>query len=349
MCKAFACLVPLPNVARVSWSTASKHIGFSSSTERDASFRKSVLEGVEVDAHRFANGVEQFTGNIAEDRVVEIHQIDFTGHVYNLQTKAGWYTSNSIITHNCSMLPNTKTWEEIGFPGIKEFRNEIEDGVTAFGKLTEHQQLAILGPSKFIAFRNGAIKLPDLVGRKRSAKWGTMRYEKSLSDLGLDGNALLKKYRNDFQVNNPDAKINFKFKNTVALGISIDLKEYFQSSTPGRDNLLARNTNFVRQSYSHIARQHKGDIQWIENNSSELIRAITNPEFIESLPRLQEHGNYTIAHGIRISDQLKPYLVVVVSFPHSQANNTVVTCFRTEERLFFTNGLLKQRWITTKK
>lgn len=94
----------------------------------------------------------------------------------------------------CFSVPVTMTWEEMGFPGIKEFRNEIEDGVTAFGKLTEHQQLAILGPAKYIAFRNGVIKLPDLVGRKRSAKWGTMRYERSLKELGLNSQKFLAEY-----------------------------------------------------------------------------------------------------------------------------------------------------------
>jgi SPP1 gp7 family putative phage head morphogenesis protein len=99
------------------------------------------------------------------------------------------------IAGRCSQLPWVKTWAELGFDGIGESMGEIEDGVTAFGKLTEHQQLAVLGPAKYVAFREGIIKLPELVGRRRSKRWGTMRYEKSLKELDLDVSDLLRMYR----------------------------------------------------------------------------------------------------------------------------------------------------------
>jgi hypothetical protein len=35
------------------------------------------------------------------DRILEVNRRRFCGHVYNLQTKTGWYIANNIITHNC--------------------------------------------------------------------------------------------------------------------------------------------------------------------------------------------------------------------------------------------------------
>lgn len=55
----------------------------------------------------FADSVERseidtaFTCEIAFDKIIGIEREFYSGHVYNLQTKQGWYVANSIITHNC--------------------------------------------------------------------------------------------------------------------------------------------------------------------------------------------------------------------------------------------------------
>lgn len=56
-------------------------------------------------------------------------------------------------------------------------------GVEAFGRLSEVQQLKILRPAKFAAWKDGAIKLEDLVGQRYDPRWGTMRYERSLMEV----------------------------------------------------------------------------------------------------------------------------------------------------------------------
>jgi hypothetical protein len=43
----------------------------------------------------------RFPGQVAAAKIVEIFGEDFSGHVYNLSTKDGWFIANSIITHNC--------------------------------------------------------------------------------------------------------------------------------------------------------------------------------------------------------------------------------------------------------
>jgi hypothetical protein len=76
-----------------------------------------------------------------------------------------------------------KSWKELGFPDLEETRYRTKDtGVQAFEKLDDAMKLKILGPGKFIAYREGAITLPDLVGRKYSRRWGSVRYEKSLKE-----------------------------------------------------------------------------------------------------------------------------------------------------------------------
>ena len=91
----------------------------------------------------------------------------------------------------CSMIPKTSTWEEIGakygidLSGIPDTNPVIESGISQFEKLPAEQQIAILGQAKYKAWKDGQFTLSDLVGRKRSKIWGTMRYEKSLKELRL--------------------------------------------------------------------------------------------------------------------------------------------------------------------
>jgi hypothetical protein len=54
-----------------------------------------------ADAQIARKTLEAFAGLVALDAIVQIERRTFSGHVYNLQTKLGWYACNSIITHNC--------------------------------------------------------------------------------------------------------------------------------------------------------------------------------------------------------------------------------------------------------
>ena len=59
-------------------------------------------------------------------------------------------------------------------------KSPIVPGPEQFAKLPPGQQLQVLGASKFRAYREGAIDLPDLVQRTESPRWGPGRREKSL-------------------------------------------------------------------------------------------------------------------------------------------------------------------------
>jgi SPP1 gp7 family putative phage head morphogenesis protein len=89
----------------------------------------------------------------------------------------------------CAMIPKTATWAEIGdmygidLSGIPDTNPVIEAGVSLFEQLSESEQIAILGLEKYNAWQDGQFDLLDIVGRRWSRKWGTMRYEKSLNEL----------------------------------------------------------------------------------------------------------------------------------------------------------------------
>ncbi len=83
----------------------------------------------------------------------------------------------------CSMVPLTKSWRELGFKDVPETRVQVEKGTDLFEKLTGVEKEKILGKAGFQAYKAGAVKLEDFVGRKRSREWGTMRHARSLRDI----------------------------------------------------------------------------------------------------------------------------------------------------------------------
>jgi len=87
----------------------------------------------------------------------------------------------------CVALPQTFTWEELGFAGVPESGVVVESGADKFAELDAADQRMVLGPSKYAAYQAGAIGLQDLVGIRESAVWGRSLYERSLTGfLGPD-------------------------------------------------------------------------------------------------------------------------------------------------------------------
>jgi SPP1 gp7 family putative phage head morphogenesis protein len=59
----------------------------------------------------------------------------------------------------------------------------VTPGTLEFARLSANEQRDILGPGKYDAFENGRFRLPDLVKRGRSSKWGPYRREKTLAEV----------------------------------------------------------------------------------------------------------------------------------------------------------------------
>lgn len=95
----------------------------------------------------------------------------------------------------CFEVPKTKTWAELGFAGVPERVSKVGTGAEAFGRLPEADKLRVLGPAKYAALREGKIKLGDLVGLRVDPRWGSIRAERSLKDLGEDAGKWLQRYQ----------------------------------------------------------------------------------------------------------------------------------------------------------
>ena len=73
----------------------------------------------------------------------------------------------------CAMVPRTKTWAEIGrmigvdLSDLPDANPRITPGVELFEKLAAEQQIKILGPAKYAAWKDGKFALSDIVGRAR--------------------------------------------------------------------------------------------------------------------------------------------------------------------------------------
>lgn len=83
----------------------------------------------------------------------------------------------------CTMIPQTKTWAQLGVSGVLETRVEVESGDAVFARLSEGEALAILGPGKFRLYQEGALRLRDLVGFREEPQWGWVGYERTLAQL----------------------------------------------------------------------------------------------------------------------------------------------------------------------
>lgn len=83
----------------------------------------------------------------------------------------------------CAMLPRTVSWAELGYTGIPDRRPGITAGPTLFARLARADQLEVLGPGKFDAYKAGALGLEDLVRPTQSGRWGPGLREASLREL----------------------------------------------------------------------------------------------------------------------------------------------------------------------
>lgn len=89
-------------------------VGFGTTSYGDPRFDKTTFNGPAADTVELRNGKSAVPKEISlgkgvvvdgystqSVRIVKVEHESFTGHVYNLQTKAGWYIAQNLIAHNC--------------------------------------------------------------------------------------------------------------------------------------------------------------------------------------------------------------------------------------------------------
>lgn len=104
--------------------------------------------------------IDGLSGPVAIDYVVDIRKIDFSGHVYNLQSEDEYFIANGIITHNCRgvYVPVLKSWKELGVDGPDLPRStrasmdgQVADSVTFADRLksaSRAQRIEMLGKAR---------------------------------------------------------------------------------------------------------------------------------------------------------------------------------------------------------
>lgn len=141
----------------------------------DTVFSKDALNDTLVNSELFSDGGTAYSGAIFVDDIISVDIINFSGHVYNLETVKGWYVANGIVTHNCRsvMMGIRRTFKELGLDleePIGRTRSSAEgqiDRETSFEEFlkrrTVEQQNEQLGKGRAELWRNGTITLRQLL------------------------------------------------------------------------------------------------------------------------------------------------------------------------------------------
>lgn len=90
---------------------------------------------------------------------------------------------NSHPNCRCAMIPLTVSWAELGFTDIAETAADIEAGRDWFARQTESVQRRALGPTAFDLYRQGKLRIEDMVRVVESKQWG--RYKVRGSKFGI--------------------------------------------------------------------------------------------------------------------------------------------------------------------
>lgn len=75
--------------------------GCAATADRDAGLDESKSDDVSTDAEPGRGGLFGLAGQVALDEIVDVEVNAFSGHVYNFQTRYGWYIANGIVVQNC--------------------------------------------------------------------------------------------------------------------------------------------------------------------------------------------------------------------------------------------------------
>ena len=92
-------------------------------------------------------------------------------------------TLNGHHSCRCAMLPQTKSYAELGLPGVTEEPPSYETGEAWFKGQPETAQRDLMGPAMFDAWRAGEFAFGDLSVPYTDDTYGEMRRAASLKDL----------------------------------------------------------------------------------------------------------------------------------------------------------------------
>jgi hypothetical protein len=115
----------------------------------------------------------RFAGAVSTALVVGVRRRSYSGHVYNFQTETGWYLADGILTHNCrcTRVPLARSWEDLGFKGVREAPSLHPDAGDYFTKLPKADQVKTLGVKGHAAWERGDWPMSSWATRQENPGW----------------------------------------------------------------------------------------------------------------------------------------------------------------------------------
>jgi hypothetical protein len=118
----------------------------------------------------------------------------------------------------------------------------------------------------------------------------------------------------------------------------------------GNDQVQTDNVILAGKQKRYIRREHPSDRDWLEKNQDLVLKAISNPLYMSTEPRLTEENILRVAHILYTGEQEFPFLNVVISFPEDHTESAKIwTMYRAKKRyLYLDDGTLKPQWQKVK-
>jgi hypothetical protein len=127
----------------------------------------------------FGERLLALSGEIAGSKILSIKTAkNWSGHVFNLETREGWYAANGVIASNCrcDYLDILKSADDLGFsldvpPGQRAAMDGEVPETTTFPAWLKRQsaevQRDVLGPTRYKAWKSGDLALGSFSGHNR--------------------------------------------------------------------------------------------------------------------------------------------------------------------------------------
>lgn len=272
--------------------------------------------------------------------------------------------------------PNGMCYEVPYIPELDKFYDRSDTGASAFEKLSDDEKREILGPAKFLAWKEGKFELKDLVVHTHNDKWGDMATEASLkslvgedeakkllmSALGLkDAQSVIESSKISFervmdyteQPIKPE-QIDFTALDKVQYVANLgDQRGLYSVDDPGREYVRDLPVYLNQFGTTHLVSDdmHLLRIHWISRNASDFVRAIEKPEIIEKTLRPKRSGGYSTSHIVKVSNPTNTgdefMLVSIWLSPKIEGGyHQIITIHPLEKRrLFKADGSIRDKYM----
>lgn len=103
------------------------------SADMDASRQEPATDDTTTNLEEVSNSLFRYPGLVQPDKVIHIQVVPFHGYVFNLQTDAGYYLAEGIVTHNCRC-----TMRSVEHPsGVPDFAS-LDEATAWAGRRYQH-------------------------------------------------------------------------------------------------------------------------------------------------------------------------------------------------------------------